>query len=245
MSSSTIGSFIRDRRKALGLTLTDLQERTGINNGNLSKIERGLQSLTNETMTALAGALNVTLAELFSSDGATVGQLEHTSGSDGQHYRFVSEYGKLTDIAQEENVAIGSIVVRPDATHGGVTCSVDNRHAHVFHGGSIREIAAQPTELASHQIADDAMAPRLYAGDTVVVNLGEKAIPPAGGVFAVSMDDSSVVIRRLIPYVGGGVRIRCDNPDTIRFPEMTLNGSQASSLTIIGRVKHMRGTAGF
>src|SRR5215813_12942946 len=47
------GNTIREHRQSRGWTLTALQERSGINNGNLSKIENGLQSLSNKTMESL------------------------------------------------------------------------------------------------------------------------------------------------------------------------------------------------
>lgn len=60
-----IGQEIRRRRKALGMTLEDLEALVGIDNGNLSRIERGKQGYTPETLEKIATALGCTVSELY------------------------------------------------------------------------------------------------------------------------------------------------------------------------------------
>lgn len=55
-----IGAPIKAWRKHKGLTLTQVQKLTGINNGNLSKVERGVQSAKNDTIIKLAMAYGIT-----------------------------------------------------------------------------------------------------------------------------------------------------------------------------------------
>jgi transcriptional regulator with XRE-family HTH domain len=59
-----IGELIRSRRAEIGLTLLTLQAKTGINNGNLSKIERGEQGMGARTRTLIAKALSMPAAKL-------------------------------------------------------------------------------------------------------------------------------------------------------------------------------------
>jgi transcriptional regulator with XRE-family HTH domain len=59
-----IGELIRRKRKQLGLTLLALQSETGIDNGNLSRIERGDQALSNRTRGLLARALDLPIGLL-------------------------------------------------------------------------------------------------------------------------------------------------------------------------------------
>lgn len=243
MDDAEIGKRLRAHRKARSLTQTDIEAKTGINTGNLSKIENGKQSLTNATMKALADAYGMTLGELFDEARAQGVGIGNNSASDaGNRYQVVSSYEKLINIPQDENVAIGTIAVRPDAAHGGVQISVDTSRFHVFHGGAIRELDSEPQNLASFEIEDDMMAPRLFKTDTVVVDLAETTIPPTGGVFGVVLDGECVAFRRILPYVNKGLRIICDNP---AYPEITLNAQQVHAITIVGRVKHRRGNEGF
>jgi CheY-like chemotaxis protein len=60
-----IGASIRERRKALGLTLSDLAKRTGVSLGYLSQIELGKNSASIETLYRIALGLRIRVADLF------------------------------------------------------------------------------------------------------------------------------------------------------------------------------------
>jgi DNA-binding NtrC family response regulator len=60
-----IGSSIRERRKALQLTLADLAKRTGVSLGYLSQIELGKNSASIETLYRIALGLRIRVADLF------------------------------------------------------------------------------------------------------------------------------------------------------------------------------------
>ena len=62
-----IGASIRERRKALGLTLADLAKRTGVSLGYLSQIELGKNSASIETLYRIALGLRIRVADLFQS----------------------------------------------------------------------------------------------------------------------------------------------------------------------------------
>lgn len=241
-----IGKRIRQHRQARSWTLTQLQERSGINNGNLSKIENGIQSLTNKTMQALADAFGISIAELFDKGVVVTGTLRAQIGrsamSSGMAVQSIVEFERLADIPEHCSVAIGTIEVQPDASSGGVVFSRNDRIVHPFHGGAVGQIAGEPTNLVSFEIPDDVMAPRLYPKDVVVVDLNDRLVPMNGGVFAIVLDGETVAVRRLIPFVNRGLRVICENRN---YPEMTLNGAQAASVYIAGRVKSMRGNGGF
>jgi transcriptional regulator with XRE-family HTH domain len=59
-----IGELIRRKRKERGLTLLDMQAQTKIGNGNLSRIERGHQALSNITRARLAKILCIPIIQL-------------------------------------------------------------------------------------------------------------------------------------------------------------------------------------
>jgi CheY-like chemotaxis protein len=62
-----LGHAIRDRRKALGLTLAQMAERTGVSLGYLSQIELGKNSASIETLYKIALGLRLRIADLFQS----------------------------------------------------------------------------------------------------------------------------------------------------------------------------------
>ena len=60
-----LGSAIRERRKALGLTLSNMSDRTNVSLGYLSQIELGKNSASIETLYRIALGLRVRVADLF------------------------------------------------------------------------------------------------------------------------------------------------------------------------------------
>jgi ActR/RegA family two-component response regulator len=63
----SLGSAIRERRKALGLTLSNMSDRTGVSLGYLSQIELGKNSASIETLYRICLALGMKMSELFQS----------------------------------------------------------------------------------------------------------------------------------------------------------------------------------
>ncbi len=60
-----LGNAIRERRKALGLTLADMARRTGVSLGYLSQIELGKNSASIETLYRITLGLGMKMSELF------------------------------------------------------------------------------------------------------------------------------------------------------------------------------------
>lgn len=67
-----LGAAIRERRKALGLTLADMAKRTNVSLGYLSQIELGKNSASIETLYRIALGLRVRVADLFQSVQASI-----------------------------------------------------------------------------------------------------------------------------------------------------------------------------
>lgn len=86
-----IGSKIREIRLQKGMTLAEVENRANIANGNLSRIERGVQWLTEQKFTDLAGALGVTVADFFGGGQHGI----HVYTSADQNVTDVVTRGKL------------------------------------------------------------------------------------------------------------------------------------------------------
>jgi DNA-binding response OmpR family regulator len=67
-----LGAVIRERRKALGLTLAEMSKRTNVSLGYLSQIELGKNSASIETLYRIALGLRVRVADLFQSVHASL-----------------------------------------------------------------------------------------------------------------------------------------------------------------------------
>lgn len=63
----SLGTAIREKRKALGLTLSQMAQRTNVSLGYLSQIELGKNSASIETLYRISLGLGLKMADLFSS----------------------------------------------------------------------------------------------------------------------------------------------------------------------------------
>ena len=63
----SLGNAIRERRKALALTLSNMSDRTGVSLGYLSQIELGKNSASIETLYRICLALGMKMSELFNA----------------------------------------------------------------------------------------------------------------------------------------------------------------------------------
>ena len=64
-----VGAFIRDRRRAMSLSLRKLSELAGVSNPYLSQIERGVRKPSAEILNALSHALQVSAETLYVQAG--------------------------------------------------------------------------------------------------------------------------------------------------------------------------------
>ena len=76
----SLGSFIRDRRKAAEYSLRDLAEKANVSNPYLSQIERGLHTPSVRVLKAIATALNVSAESLLVQAGLLEGDPDTTAG---------------------------------------------------------------------------------------------------------------------------------------------------------------------
>ncbi|SNR64184.1 transcriptional regulator, XRE family /N-acetylglutamate kinase /N-acetylglutamate synthase [Methylobacillus rhizosphaerae] len=74
-----LGNAIRKRRKALHMTLQELARRVNANSGNLSRIERGAQGVSESMLRKLCAALDCTAAHLYAQSEAESGNSTNTS----------------------------------------------------------------------------------------------------------------------------------------------------------------------
>jgi transcriptional regulator with XRE-family HTH domain len=69
MNNRTIGLKITRLREQQGLTTTQLAERVGISQAQISRLENGKQGFRSATLAKIAGALGVKLSFFFQEDG--------------------------------------------------------------------------------------------------------------------------------------------------------------------------------
>lgn len=237
--NQSIGERIRLHRKSAGLTLQQMEALTGINNGNLSRIERGNQNLTEPTLSKIAGALGITLTQLLDTFGDRI-SAAHEHGAITIPPHVFCTYKALTELPQGANILISRIAVK-EVLDGQKAWQLDASNPLLFNSTQIRNIDAAPPSMAAIVNRGRGMEPRLFDGDSVICSLAHTEVPEDGGVFVI-MYDGDLMVRRLFRRPGGGVIIKCDNPD---FPVIDVLRAELENLVIIGRVKYRSGAGDF
>lgn len=105
---------IRALRKQKNLTVEEVAESIGIHKGHLSRIERGEKSPSLATLEAIAGALNVGMAELF-GEKAGEGEVIVVDRSQRRKVGTPDAYEIESLLAGGENRPLSAYVVAPGA----------------------------------------------------------------------------------------------------------------------------------
>jgi XRE family transcriptional regulator, regulator of sulfur utilization len=113
-----VGNRVRALRDAMGLSLRDLSERSGVSAPMLSQVERGETSPTLAVAARIAGGLELSLSQLLRLDeGGEVSVVRarerRHGGSDGHRYEI------LTPPLPGQRAELSRHVLAPGTTTGG------------------------------------------------------------------------------------------------------------------------------
>lgn len=118
MKLGELGSFIRDQRKQVGLSLRKLSDQAGISNPYLSQIERGLRKPSAEILQSIAKALQISSETLYvragildeKTDVDTVSAiLQDPYLTDPQKRSLVDTYRNYIQLAPEPHEKAASV----------------------------------------------------------------------------------------------------------------------------------------
>lgn len=116
--SGAIGARVRALREAMGLSLRDLAERTGVSAPMLSQVERGETSPTLAVAEKIAAGLELTLSQLLRLDEG-----EHVAvsraGRRRRYERGGHRFEELTPPLPGQRVDVSLHTLRAGATTGG------------------------------------------------------------------------------------------------------------------------------
>ena len=115
-----IGPRVRALREAMGLSLRDLTQRTGVSAPMLSQVERGETSPTLAVASRIAGGLELTLSQLLrldEADGVTVVRRAERRGGGSQ--RAGHTYEIVTPPLPGQRAEVSCHTLAPGASTGG------------------------------------------------------------------------------------------------------------------------------
>jgi phage repressor protein C with HTH and peptisase S24 domain len=143
-----------------------------------------------------------------------------------------------------EFINVPRLNVRLSAGPGKEVLEVDLQKdkPQAFRAEWIRKQRLKPSALASMYADGDSMEPRIFDGDSLLVDTSQKIVLD-GKVYAVAYGkDREVRVKRLYKRVDGGVIVVSDNKG--KHPTFEVSAEQMEKFEIIGRVVHVQGTGG-
>ena len=155
-----LGQAVRTRRAQLGLTLSQVAERSGLSAPFLSQVETSFAAPSLVSLFAIARVLDTTPERLLA--GPVSADVVVTPKGEGQRYAVTDAARgafrrQLTGLGEPFSAA--EYVVAPGSDLGGVFSSAGREMIHVTTGSLIVEIETGDGHFAVH---------RLTAGDTMV-----------------------------------------------------------------------------
>lgn len=167
----SVGNKIRAIRKSRKLSITEVESRAGISEGNLSRIETGKQWPREDTLAAIAEALECRIADFF-----TVTDL-HTS----QPIPLITYPQTEAAVKAEELLTLRQTLDEYAASH------------------AVRWIPADadiPGKAFAIEIGDHAMLPEFQKNDVVII---DPDMPPQPGDFVLARAGHETLFRKYRP----------------------------------------------
>lgn len=208
------GEKVREARKAKGLTIEQLADRTGMHPNTLGRIERGDTEADIEQLLRLAGALGVAPAHWMHFSEQKAQSAEATAGDD--EFAFVPML--------DATISAGNGSVNGDGHE------VLGRFAFRrmwLAGRGVKADAARIVRARGHSMAD-----KINDGDILLVDTSIHHLEQ-DGVYVIELDGLDYVKLLQRDFATGGVQIISYNPD---YRPQLLTAEKAAELRITGRV---------
>lgn len=74
------------------------------------------------------------------------------------------------------------------------------------------------SKLVAYNALDDSMSPTIAKDDVVLIDTAKNS-PDSGNIYAISMPNGQLILRRFVQNFSGAWIIRADNLDKIRYPD--------------------------
>ena len=204
-----LGQRIKEIRQSKELTMTDVEIRAGLKVGNISRIEKGTQWVSEDSLYAIARALDVPVADLFtdkSTDNNKTGYITFQRLNVEASAGPGSEPVAYPDVLQEIRV----LESWARQTLGNV----------------------DPNKVKIITCKGDSMAPTVRPGDIVFVDISVKHFQ-AEGIYVLAWQNQ-LLLKRLNALFDGRLAIQSDNETN--YKTEYVKAEQSDQLTICGKV---------
>lgn len=214
LSAADIYALIEKRRSELGLSQAQLGQRAfgQSNSAAIQNLRRG-SSPTAERLSALADALDFELYFGPRRTGSPPTQPEMAMGG-------------------EDFATISRVSAEASAGHGALNGDAEVVGSLAFKRSWLRDRGIKPERALLVSVKGDSMAPRISAGDLVLVDLDRTEIVN-GEPYIVTDTDGETRLKRLHRLGAKTLALVSDNP---AYPPELRNGPDAERLRVVGRV---------
>lgn len=223
MDKTGLGARLKAARKAAGLTQEALHKKSGVSQTTLSKLERGEQKSSTDTV-LLASSLGV--SALWLSDG--IGDMQDSSHSGNVN---IPQYSSREDVVIYQ-YADPRCAVSPYKGISGKPELSTIKVARIV----LEQLNLSPMECIAYMQADSSGGATMALGDEGIIRIDQKDPKHHNGRLFAIADGETVFVRRITTRTAGGYLITCDNADKSLFPDEVLTAAEASTLNIIGRI---------
>lgn len=184
LTREKIGAALRQLRKSQRLTLEEIAIRAEFDAGNLSRVERGLQGVADETLYGIATALGVRVSDIYAlAEG-------HLHSQEVSHNHMPLEPGP--DVHLKVIPVVGNTQGGPDH--------------HWFELGHPTGFGEEYVEYSSRdpsayvlRVRGNSMAPRVFEGEGILVEPSHTAYPGDEVVVKLdSLEDGETMVKLLL-----------------------------------------------
>lgn len=203
------GKRIKEIREAKDLTMTDVEKRAGLKVGNISRIEKGTQWVSEDSLYSIADALGVPVASFFTNEEIPANESGYVTfdrlnvrASAGPGSELVEYPEVLQEIRVLESWARQTLGVIDHDKVKIITCK------------------------------GDSMVPTVRPGDIVFVDISIRNFQ-AEGIYVLAWQNN-LLLKRLNALWNGKLAIQSDN-DSVYKTEYVL-ASEEDQLSICGKV---------
>jgi phage repressor protein C with HTH and peptisase S24 domain len=230
----SIGNRVKQARKALGLTQTELAKRSSLKQSSISDLEVG-KSQGTTYLASLAATLGVSALWLETGKGSMAGEMSSDDvlamvpGARRVHAVDGNDDG-LTQIMKVQlkvQAGMTGFQVEPEH-HDGRTTGVPTEW--------IRHNQFTAGDLIAISVTGQSMEPALYDGDVIIFNAADKQLVD-GAVYVVNYE-GEVVVKRMMRDAGMWW-LSSDNSDQRKYHRKACKGGEC---IVIGRVVRKEST---
>lgn len=208
-----IGPSIRKARKAKGWTLEELANAVETDTGNLSRLERGLQGVSQDLLNKILTALGMTIS-LGSQD---------------------SQADSVQAPSEADYALIPQLTAKGSSGNGYLNDHIEVKGGLAFKRDWLRRMGLKAENLRVAYNHGESNWPTLTDGEVVLIDVSCRD-PANGKMFALHDADQQMIFKRLIREITGGWLIRSDNQDKTRYPDQPVTDEGMRGVDIIGRI---------